>query len=67
MSGDETQTIKSTDAKRLDSSSWPVRVQVSGEKLSQINYRNDPVKYDLNLIFYLNEPLFDSDCRMLCR
>lgn len=35
------------------SSSWMVRVQVSGKKLVKSNYRNDPVKYDLNFFFLI--------------
>ena len=35
-------------SQRRYSSSWMVRVQVSGEETRKINYRNDPVKYDLN-------------------
>ena len=45
-------------SQRRYSSSWMVRIQVSGEETRKTDYRNDPVKYDLdsNQIFhsYLN-------------
>ena len=45
-------------SQRRYSSSWMVRVQVSGEETRKIDYRNDPVKYDLDfnvgLMGYLN-------------
>ena len=37
-------------SQRRYSSSWMVRVQVSGEVTREIDYRNDPVKYDLNFL-----------------
>ena len=45
-------------SQRRISSSWLVRVQVSGRKLVKIYYRNDPVKYDLNL-FQLRKVVFE--------
>ncbi len=39
-------------SQRRHSSSWVYRGQVSGGKLVEIYYRNDPVKYDLDFIWF---------------
>ena len=53
VSRDRAETVTLTTcfalrSQRHYSSSWMVRVQISGEETRQIDYRNDPVKYDLN-------------------
>ena len=64
VSRDRTETVTLTTrfalrSQRRYSSSWMVRVQVSGEETRKIDYRNDPVKYDLNVTkgfdWYLND------------
>jgi len=59
----ETVTLTTSFAPRSQhrySSSWMVRVQVSGEEPRKIDYRNDPVKYDLSFLLVLTGYLNDG-------